>query len=348
MNNSQIPAKIPTPWANAGIRNTIPGPSQIAVTPGAASFTDGFPPLNATAISAGGVPPAIGDMNGALYDVTVTEQWLEAGGGWPFDATFATAIGGYPSGAVIPSADGTGWWRNTADNNSANPDTGGTGWVPHFFYGVATQALAGANVTLTATQYCKPQIVLTGALSANVVLTFPAMALQWLVVNNTTGAYTVTATTASGTGVVLGGGANPIFGDGTNIYGAVASHSTLSPMTVGAAAAATGTVAWSGWERRPGGFCRQFATIQIIDNLGASPVTWTLPNPTLFQNGILGFKSSNLAVMAGQGGGAGPALQGMVNLGGSSGVPVTALTLYGHNTNSGGTQFWAYVEVEGY
>lgn len=249
MNNSQIPAKIPTPWANAGIRNTIPGPSQIAVTPGAASFTDGFPPLNATAISAGGIPPAIGDMNGALYDVTVTEQWLEAGGGWPFDATFATAIGGYPSGAVIPSADGTGWWRNTADNNSANPDTGGAGWVPHFFYGIATQALAGANVTLTAAQYSKPQIVISGALTANVQLVFPAMALQWLVVNNCTGAFTVTATTSGGSGVALTAGANQIYGDGTNIRSVLTSGS-----------AQLQNLATNGYQRMPGGLVLMWGT----------------------------------------------------------------------------------------
>ena len=64
------PTKITVPFANTGSKNTIPVPSQISVTPGAASYTDGFPPLTMTPKASGGVPPFGQDMNGILYAIT--------------------------------------------------------------------------------------------------------------------------------------------------------------------------------------------------------------------------------------------------------------------------------------
>jgi hypothetical protein len=45
MQASQIPQKLSLAFAADGAKNVIPVPSQIPYTPGAASFTDGFPPL---------------------------------------------------------------------------------------------------------------------------------------------------------------------------------------------------------------------------------------------------------------------------------------------------------------
>ena len=59
---SQIPVKVSTVWAaNASgtYVHQVPIPSQQGVTPGAASFTDGFPPLTFVAGVAGGIPPFI-------------------------------------------------------------------------------------------------------------------------------------------------------------------------------------------------------------------------------------------------------------------------------------------------
>lgn len=123
------PSKIVEGFAVNGSKNVIPLPSQIPVTPGAASFNDGFPPLTMTPVSGGGVPPSGLDMNGILFMLSVIDNWMSAGGGFVFDATFAAAIGGYPKGARVLAADGTGYWLCTTDNNSTNPDTGGAGWV---------------------------------------------------------------------------------------------------------------------------------------------------------------------------------------------------------------------------
>lgn len=86
--------------------------------------------------------------------------------------------------------------------------------------GKATVNVAGGvAVTLTAAQYGLPILILTGALTANINVIFPASSGAWIVRNQTTGAYTVTCKTAAGSGVVVSQGFNnALWGDGTNIY----------------------------------------------------------------------------------------------------------------------------------
>lgn len=220
MQLSQIPTLVPLPWANSGTKNTIPTASQIAVTPGAASLTDGFPPLTFTPLNAGGIPPFGADWNGILNLLSANTRWDNAGGFYPYDATFSTDIGGYPKGAILSRVDATGFWLSTADNNTANPETDTTGaWVPVNNEGITSVALTNANVTLSATQYAKNIITLTGALTANVQVIFPTIAgLRWKVVNNTTGSFTITCKTSAGTGFTIAQtGIQESFCDGTNL-----------------------------------------------------------------------------------------------------------------------------------
>jgi hypothetical protein len=85
-----------------------------------------------TLIEAGGVPPFGQDMNGILKQVTQSVQWKQAGGGYVYDAAFATAIGGYPAGATLNSAVMLGrQWMSLVDNNLIDPDSAAAaGWVP--------------------------------------------------------------------------------------------------------------------------------------------------------------------------------------------------------------------------
>lgn len=152
---SSIPTKFQITWASAAgssYINTIPTASQISANPGFASLTDGFPPLNATQVSAGGIPPRIQDWNGILKEITQWNQWQQAGGPITYDATFQSAIGGYPSGAIIQSATTPGlYWRSTADSNTTNPDAGGAGWANFLPYallaGSVTQPFSVGNAT---------------------------------------------------------------------------------------------------------------------------------------------------------------------------------------------------------
>jgi len=132
MQASNAPSKSAVPFANSGTKNTIPVASQIGVTPGAASFTDGFPPLTMTPLAAGGVPPYGADFNGILNFLSSAVRWDQAGGGYIYDSAFATSVGGYPKGALLVRADLNGYWLNTVDNNTSNPDSGGAGWINPF------------------------------------------------------------------------------------------------------------------------------------------------------------------------------------------------------------------------
>lgn len=222
MQNSSQPKLIPTPFADNGARQNIPNDSQIGITAGRASYTDGFPPLTRTPLAAGGVPPFGTDFNGVLNDITAALRWSQSGAGYPFNAAFNTAISGYPKGAKIPNSTLDGYWLNTVDGNSTNPEAAGaaiTGWVPTGNYGITTiSGLSGSSVTLSTLQASKDRIVLTGTLSSNINLTVPAWVKTWTFVNNCTGSFLVTVKTPAGLGVPLSAGQSAtLVGDGTNI-----------------------------------------------------------------------------------------------------------------------------------
>jgi hypothetical protein len=133
MLRSAVPPSFPIPFASsagAGFIRAIPQASQIGITNGAASLTDGFPPLNFTPIAAGGVPPFGEDFNGLMNQVTLWNQWQEAGGPIIYNGTFQTAVGGYANGAIVQSAILPGkLWMSSVDNNMTNPDTLGANWT---------------------------------------------------------------------------------------------------------------------------------------------------------------------------------------------------------------------------
>jgi hypothetical protein len=232
MKITDAPTKIVLPFAEDGLRNSIPVPSQIPITDGAASYTDGFPPLTMQNKDSGGLPPDGEDMNGILYALSALIRWANAGAGFNYDSTFATDgdVGGYPAGAMVLRTDEVGYWLNTTDDNTSDPEAGGAGWVPAFTNGISAVTMTGSNVTLTSLQAGKPIIAITGTLSGNLNLVFPNTVQQWLVVNGTTGAYTITAKTSAGTGVVVTQGAvTAVYGDGTNIAQAVPTATTTIP-----------------------------------------------------------------------------------------------------------------------
>jgi len=246
MQSTNIPSKIPVPFANSAgssYKNTIPVASQIGITNGKASLTDGFPPLTFQAISSGGVPPFGADFNGILNEITAIQQWQEAGGYFPFDADFASTIGGYPKGAILQSNTFAGLWVSTIENNSNNPDTTGTGWLSFAWEGSLSIALSSTTTTLTLLQSAYPIITFTGTLTANSTVNVPPQSGEWIFVNSTTGAYTLTVKTPSGTGVTLTQGQSTfIYGDGTNMYFADSSKVASFNGRVGSVTLTSGDV----------------------------------------------------------------------------------------------------------
>jgi hypothetical protein len=148
-------------------------------------------------------------------------RWANAGGGYPYDSTFVNDanVAGYPKGARVLRSDGTGYWLSTTDGNVTDPESSGSaaaGWLADFTTGAALVTMTSSNVTLTASQYGKPIIIISGALTANLNLIFPTVVSEWAVINNTSGAFTITGKTIAGTGVLINAGLI-LIGDGTNI-----------------------------------------------------------------------------------------------------------------------------------
>ncbi|WP_313021136.1 glycine-rich domain-containing protein [Atlantibacter hermannii] len=224
MQISNLPKLLPVPFANSGSKQDIPVASQIGVSGGRASYTDGFPPLTRTPIAAGGIPPFGTDFNGVLNDITSAIRWAQAGGGYGYDSTFSSSVSGYPVGARLANSAGDGYWLNTVDGNTNNPETSAatplTGWVPADSYGVTSvTGLGSSSVTLSTLQASRDRIVLTGTLTANINVIVPAWRKSWTVVNNCSGAFTVTFKTTSGTGVSIPAGFTAeVICDGTDIY----------------------------------------------------------------------------------------------------------------------------------
>lgn len=114
MNNSAMPLRLTMVFAASGDRNSIPTESTSeTLSDGKASFDVGFPPVTRIALSSGGKPPQGQDFNGIFYESFLRHQWSQAGGGYPFDSSYATAIGGYPKGAIVPFSTLDGLWLNT-------------------------------------------------------------------------------------------------------------------------------------------------------------------------------------------------------------------------------------------
>lgn len=152
MQLSSAPAKLVEAFAINGSKNTIPVASQIPITPGAASYNDGFPPLTMMAPTSGGVPPNGLDFNGILFEATAIDVWSCCGAGFLWDSAFSATIGGYPKGSRVLAASGIGYWLSTVDNNTTNPDASGAGWALQG--ATATSSVyASANQTLSAGSY---------------------------------------------------------------------------------------------------------------------------------------------------------------------------------------------------
>lgn len=222
MNFSDIPSRIIKAFGVNGLKNPIATDSSTTTdNNGVATFDKGFPPITMQPLSAGGIPPSGKDMNGVLYNTTLKQQWSDAGMGYVFNNDFAGAISGYPRGATIPGSQLDVAWLNTLDGNVVNPEstTSPTNWVPAYSYGTTTlSGLASSSVTLTPLQAAKDRLILSGTLTSNININFPAWMKSWTVVNNCSGNFVVICKTSSGTGIsVASGTVEKLYGDGTNI-----------------------------------------------------------------------------------------------------------------------------------
>lgn len=98
-------------------------------------------------------------------------------------------------------------------------------------YGKLTKSVAGGvDVALTALESSYEILEFTGAITANINVTVPVSpARQYIVINNTTGAFTLTFKTTTGTGVVVAQGTfRGVYNDGLNIVISLADGSVTT------------------------------------------------------------------------------------------------------------------------
>lgn len=133
--------------------------------------------------------------------------------------------------------------------NQNNAALTGTPTAPTQAMGDGTQALAtdafvqgtvngvtsvnvagGSNVTLSVVEAGAGILVFTGALTANIAVIVPGSTGKWQVSNQTTGAYSLTVKTGTGTGVsVVQGSTITLWCDGTNVNAGVSVGPWQSP-----------------------------------------------------------------------------------------------------------------------
>lgn len=204
-------------------------------------------------------PPAIFGMK---YTTTSALTWGYYGGYWPID------------GVLTLIADGTLTLTASTTNyvqvdRSGNVTVNTTGFVAGTFplysivtgastvtssidyrqgyyslFGYLSLSVAGSsNVTLTQQQAACDHFVFTGALTGSIDVIFPNVKKRFTVYNNTTGAFTLSLQTASGTPITIQQGQRGTFiCDGSNNINFISqSSSRLKTVTY----AATLTLDWS-------------------------------------------------------------------------------------------------------
>jgi hypothetical protein len=162
---------------------------------------------------------------------TTTKTWVVVNNTTgAYTVTFKTTSG---TGVSIPQSSTMGVYCDGTNVRQTNPmatattqalnDSSAAVATDNFVQGLtggylSVSVAGGSSVTLTAVQAARPIINLTGAITANISVFVPATSKKWTVANNTTGAFTVTFGTASGTGVAIPQGeAMEVYCDGTNV-----------------------------------------------------------------------------------------------------------------------------------
>lgn len=90
----------------------------------ACSLEEGFPVITSTAISQGGIPPKRTDFNGILNLLSQYCFFLQNGGKFKFNSSVASAIGGYPEGAILEYTNSNGITtkiKSLVNNNTNQP-----------------------------------------------------------------------------------------------------------------------------------------------------------------------------------------------------------------------------------
>ena len=108
----------------------------------------------------------------------------------------------------------------TAADGTNTTQIASTAFVQSAVGGYLSKSVIGGTVTLSDLEASNPVIGFSGALTSNLVVVVPATVKRlWAIYNATSGAFTLTVKTASGSGVTVAQGRrNLVYTDGSNVY----------------------------------------------------------------------------------------------------------------------------------
>ncbi|HGN1964934.1 TPA: hypothetical protein ACKRVN_003427, partial [Proteus mirabilis] len=117
------PKLISKPFALNGLKNDIPENHEVGMKGNQATWDQGFGQVTMIPEKAGGMPPQGMDFNGILNQMCETIVHISKGGVFKFSTDYATAINGYPKGAILQSEDEKKYYQSLIDNNKVNFNT---------------------------------------------------------------------------------------------------------------------------------------------------------------------------------------------------------------------------------
>lgn len=172
------------------------------------------------------------------------------------------------------TGDNSGTWGSVLNTNALNI-------IDQAMGGVQTLTLSNVNVTVTTNQSQNNAFRLTGTLTGNVTITWPAIGRTYFIANETTGAFTITLKAGAGaTSVVIPQGGSGYYTINVdNIYAP-----TLPGVPITAVCAFAATAVPTGWLVCNGAavsrstYAALFAAIGTTYGAGDGSTTFNLPD----------------------------------------------------------------------
>jgi microcystin-dependent protein len=185
-------------------------------------------------------------------------------------STFSTNLGLELQG----TGDNSGTWGAVLNTDALNI-------IDLAMGGVQTLSLSNVNVNVTTTQSQNNAFRLTGTLTGNVIITWPAIGRTYFIANETSGAFSVTLKAGAGsTSVVIPQGGSGYYTlNVDNIYAP-----TLPGVPIAAVSAFASTTVPSGWLACNGAavsrttYAALFASIGTTYGAGDGSTTFNLPD----------------------------------------------------------------------
>ena len=191
---------------------------------------------------------------------------------------------------LIGNGEQAGVWGSTTNTNLGTLiEQAITGVQSISIAGLTTYSLSALNGISDESR--NAVLIFTGALSANCVITAPSVNKTYIIYNNTTGGYSVTIKTATGTAVSVVNGASAfVYCNATDFY--VASVGTYSPAFTGIPTAPTAANGTNTTQIATTAFVQNFAgTLGTMSTQNANNVNITGGTIT----GTYGLNASGLA-----------------------------------------------------